>query len=116
MRKPLFLLLLCTSLASAAEDPETLAARSQTKARKVIDSAVAAIGGRDALQGIETLKLQLQGETWTRLQMPTPSPPFEPGQFQEIAGARFEGQPAVSRAARQRRGLRWPQHRRYQGG
>ena len=83
MRKPLFLLMLCTSLASAAEDPETLTGRSQTKARKVIDSAVAAIGGRDALQGIETLKLQLQGETWVRLQMPTPSPPFEPGQFQE---------------------------------
>ena len=40
MRKPLFLLLLCTSLASAAEDPATLAARSQVKARKVIDSAV----------------------------------------------------------------------------
>ncbi len=83
MRKPLFLLMLCTSLASAAEGPETLTGRSQTKARKVIDSAVAAIGGRDALQGIETVKLQLQGETWIRLQMPTPSPPFEPGQFQE---------------------------------
>ena len=66
-----------------SRNPETLTARSQTKARKVIDSAVAAIGGRDALQGIETLKLQLQGETWPRLQMPTPNPPFEPGQFQE---------------------------------
>ncbi len=72
MRKPVFLLLLCTSLASAAEAPDTLTERSQAKARKVIDSAVAAIGGREALQGIETLKLQLQGETWPRLQMPTP--------------------------------------------
>ena len=83
MRTPLFLLLLCTSLASAAEDPGTLAARSQIKARKVIDSAVAAIGGSEALQGIETLRLQLQGETWPRLQMPTPRPPFESGQFQD---------------------------------
>ena len=83
MRKHLFLLVLCTSLASAAEGPETLTGRSQVKARKVIDSAVAAIGGREALQGIETLKLQLQGETWIRLQMPTPNPPFEPGAFQE---------------------------------
>jgi len=83
MRKPLFVLLLCTSLASAAADPGTLAARSQVQARKVIDSAVAAIGGREALQGIETLRLQLQGETWPRLQMPTPRPPFESGQFQE---------------------------------
>ena len=83
MRKSLFLLMLCTSLGSAAEDPATLTGRSQVKARKVIDSAVAAIGGRDALQSIETLKLQLEGETWIRLQMPTPNPPFEPGAFQE---------------------------------
>ena len=116
MRKPLFVLLLCTSLASAAEDPETLAERSQSKARKVIDSAVAAIGGREALQGIETLKLQLQGETWTRLQMPTPSPPFEPGSVPGIARAGSEGQPAVSRAARQRRRLRRSQHGRHQIG
>ena len=111
MRKPLFLLVLCTSLASAAEGPETLTGRSQTTARKVIDSAVAAIGGRDALQGIETLKLQLQGETWPRLQMPTPSAPFEPGQFQEtlvldlkdnrlsleqrVSGAGFDGHNTV---------------------
>ena len=83
MRKFLYLLLLCTSMAYAAEDTQTMAARSQAKARKVIDAAVTAIGGRDALQSIETLKLQLQGETWTRLQMPTPRPPFEPGHFQE---------------------------------
>ena len=111
MRKPLLLLVLCTSLAYAAEDPKTLTARSQAKARKVVDSAVAAIGGRDALQGIETLKLQLQGETWPRLQMPTPGPPFEPGQFQEtlvldlkdnrlsleqrVSGAGFDGHNTV---------------------
>ena len=83
MRKPLFLLVFCTTLASAAENPETLAERSQARARKVIDAAVAAIGGTEALQGIETLKLQLQGDTWPRLQMPTPSPPFEPGKFHE---------------------------------
>ena len=83
MHKVMFLLLLCTSAAYAAEDPQTLAARSQGKARQVIDSAVTAIGGRDALEGIETLKLQLQGDTWPRLQMPTPHPPFESGHFQE---------------------------------
>ncbi len=106
MRKPLFLLMLCASVASAAEDPQTLTARSQTKARKVIDSAVAAIGGREALQGIETLKLQLQGETWPRLQMPTPRPPFEPGQFQESLVLGFEGQPVcLSSSASVVRGL-----------
>lgn len=111
MQKTLFVLLLCTTPVLAAENPETLAERSQARARKVIDAAVAAIGGREALQGIETLQLQLQGETWPRLQMPTPSPPFEPGTFQEslvldlkdnrlhleqrVTGAGFEGHNTV---------------------
>ncbi len=110
-KKSLFLVLLCTTLASAAENPETLAERSQARARKVIDAAVTAIGGREALQGIETVKLHLQGETWPRLQMPTPNPPFEPGAFQEslvldlkdnrlyleqqVSGAGFEGHNTV---------------------
>ncbi|HVG06007.1 MAG TPA: MBL fold metallo-hydrolase, partial [Burkholderiaceae bacterium] len=110
MRKSLLLLALCTSLASAAVSA-TLTNRSQERARKVIDSAVAAIGGRDALQSIETLKLQLQGETWPRLQMPTPAPPFESGQFHEaltfdlkdnrlhleqrVSGAGFDGHNTV---------------------
>ncbi|MBC8118815.1 MAG: MBL fold metallo-hydrolase [Burkholderiaceae bacterium] len=83
MQKTLGVLLLCSSLASAAENPDTLAERSQARARKVVDTAVTAIGGAEALRGIETLQLQLQGETWPRLQMPTPNPPFEPGSFQE---------------------------------
>ncbi|HVE89416.1 MAG TPA: hypothetical protein VNA44_06910, partial [Burkholderiaceae bacterium] len=110
MRKTLLLLTLWTSLASAA-DSATLTKRSQERARKVIDLAVAAIGGRNALQSIETLKLQLQGETWPRLQMPTPSPPFESGQFHEaltfdlkgnrlhleqrVSGAGFDGHNTV---------------------
>jgi len=111
MQKTLFVLLLCTTPVLAAENPETLAERSQARARKVIDAAVTAIGGTEALQGIETLKLQLQGETWPRLQMPTPSPPFEAGTFQEslvldlkdnrlhleqrVTGAGFEGHNTV---------------------
>jgi len=111
MQKTLFVLLLCTTPAFAAENPETLAERSQARARKVIDAAVAAIGGSEALRSIETLKLQLQGETWPRLQMPTPSAPFEPGSFQEslvldlkenrlhleqrVSGAGFDGHNTV---------------------
>lgn len=84
MRK-LFLVAAATTFttALAAQNPETLAERSQARARKVVDAAVAAIGGADALRSIETLKLQLQGKTWPRLQMPTPNPPFEAGTFDE---------------------------------
>jgi glyoxylase-like metal-dependent hydrolase (beta-lactamase superfamily II) len=76
-------LVLATTLAMAAENPQTVAERSQARARAVLDSAVAAIGGADALQSVEVVKLQLQGETWPRLQMPTPEPPFESASFDE---------------------------------
>ena len=75
--------LLAAVLAAAAENPETLTERSQTRAREVLDSAVQAIGGAEALQGIATVRLQLRGETWPRLQMPTAEPPFESGTFEE---------------------------------
>ena len=57
------------------------------------------------------MKLQLEGQTWIRLQMPTPTPPFEPGTFyesllldlkdnrlhleQRVTGAGFDGHNTV---------------------
>ena len=76
-------LMLLATLAVAADNPETLVERSQTHARAVIDNAVEAIGGADALRSIETVTLRLDGDTWTRLQMPTAEPPFEAGTFHE---------------------------------
>ena len=77
----------------------------------MIDAAVAAIGGAEALRSIDTMKLQLEGETWPRLQMPTPTPPFEAGSFyeslvfdlkdnrlyleQRVSGAGFDGHNTV---------------------
>ena len=66
-----------------ANNPETLAERSQATARAVLDRAVTAIGGAEALRSIDVVRLQLQGETTPRLQMPTASPPFEAGTQQE---------------------------------
>src|SRR4030095_5775252 len=83
MRAMLLMLTLVTTLASAADSPRTMAEQSQAKARKVLDTAVKAIGGAEALQSIEVVRLQLQGENWPRLQSTTPRPPFAPGQFQE---------------------------------
>ena len=45
----------------------------------VLDRAVQALGGADALQKIEVVRLELEGETWSRLQTRTPEPPFEAG-------------------------------------
>ena len=76
-------LLLVAAMGVAADNPETLSERSQSKARAVLDAAVEAVGGAEALQSIQTVKLQLEGKTWPRLQMTTPEAPFEPGSFRE---------------------------------
>jgi glyoxylase-like metal-dependent hydrolase (beta-lactamase superfamily II) len=82
MRKLLFSLALVAGAAAAATTG-TLTEQSQVRARKIIDQAVTAIGGRAALESIEVVRLDLQGETFPRLQMTTPNPPFEPGRFHE---------------------------------
>src|SRR5687767_4391294 len=76
-------LVFITAIAVAAENPETLAERSQARARQILDTAIAAMGGADAIQSIETVRLNLKGQTYPRLQMTTPQPPFEAGQFDE---------------------------------
>jgi glyoxylase-like metal-dependent hydrolase (beta-lactamase superfamily II) len=76
--------LLASGAAFAANDnPESLTERSQLRARTVLDRAVEANGGAEALQAIEVVRLRLEGRTWPRLQMPTPEPPFEGGTQRE---------------------------------
>lgn len=89
MRKATALLVLAVCAAHAQtnnvsnNNPETLAERSQATARAVLDRAVAVLGGAEALRAIEVVRLQLNGENWPRLQMPTAAPPFEAGTQQE---------------------------------
>ena len=87
MRKGTALVMLAACALHAQADqpnnPETVAERSQATARAVLDQAVAAIGGAEALRSIEVVRLRLEGENWPRLQMPTASPPFEAGTQRE---------------------------------
>jgi glyoxylase-like metal-dependent hydrolase (beta-lactamase superfamily II) len=69
--------------AANAANTETRAEQSQTQARAVLDRAVEANGGAEALRAIEVVRLRLEGETFPRLQMTTPTPPFEGGTFEE---------------------------------
>ncbi len=82
MRKAIVLCLTAATVA-AAENTETLTERSQEQARAVLDRAVEALGGAEALRAIKVVRLRLDGETWPRLQMPTASPPFEGGKLKE---------------------------------
>lgn len=85
-----FVLLLATATAAAADNPETLAERSQARAREVLDRAVQALGGEEALRAIKVVRLTLEGETTPRLQMPTAAPPFEVGTLRETLLVDFE--------------------------
>ena len=78
-----FCLVLLIAFSASADNPETLTERSQSRARAVLDTAVTAIGGADALQSIDAVRIQLSGDLWPRLQMTTPEPPFEKGRFDE---------------------------------
>ncbi len=58
------------------------ACSAHANAQAALDRAVQALGGADALQKIEVVRLQLEGETWSRLQTRTPEPPFEAGKIE----------------------------------
>ena len=83
LRSVVALLLFATATASVADNPETMAERSQSRAREVLDRAVAANGGAEALRAVKVVRLKLSGKTYPRLQMTTPAAPFEGGSFAE---------------------------------
>lgn len=85
MLRPALAIVLAASAAviAAADNPETITERSQERARQVLDRAVAANGGAEALRAVRAVRLHLDGETWPRFQMTTPEPPFEGGRLRE---------------------------------
>jgi hypothetical protein len=70
-------------LIALADNPETLTERSNARAREVLDATVAAMGGSEAIRGVKSVRLVLEGETWPRLQMPTSEAPFQAGYSKE---------------------------------
>jgi glyoxylase-like metal-dependent hydrolase (beta-lactamase superfamily II) len=91
MLRSVIVLTLFAASAVAADNPETLTERSQTRARAVLDRAVEANGGAAALRAVKIVRLQLEGETYPRLQMTTPEPPFEGGVLKESLLVDLEG-------------------------
>jgi glyoxylase-like metal-dependent hydrolase (beta-lactamase superfamily II) len=83
LRSAIATILLAAAAIAGAENTETMAERSQARARAVLDRAVEANGGAEALRDVKVVRLRLQGETFPRLQMTTPTPPYEGGKFDE---------------------------------
>jgi glyoxylase-like metal-dependent hydrolase (beta-lactamase superfamily II) len=67
----------------AAENPETAVERSHARAKKVVDAAVAAMGGRAAVEGVKAVRFKLGGESWPRHQSASPEPPHPSGRYEE---------------------------------
>lgn len=67
----------------ADENPDTAVKRSHQRAKQVLDAAVDAIGGRDAVNGVRVVRFKLQGESFPRLQNPNAQPPFTPAAYLE---------------------------------
>jgi glyoxylase-like metal-dependent hydrolase (beta-lactamase superfamily II) len=102
---------------SAADQAPSLSERSYAQARAVLDRTIEANGGAEALRAIKVVRLNLEGDTFTRLQMTTPEPPFQGGRLQEtllldleqnrmrldqkVSGAGFEGNVTIAIAAGQ---------------
>lgn len=80
-RPVLITIALCIS--AFAENPETLAEKSQKQAQKVLDQAIEAIGGADALNSVETITLESNATTTPRQQNTTAEPPYEAGTLYE---------------------------------
>jgi glyoxylase-like metal-dependent hydrolase (beta-lactamase superfamily II) len=85
-----FVLLIFASPAAFTQNVETLAERSHAQASAVLERAVQAFGGPQALRGIEVVRLRLEGDTWPRFQMPTPAPPFAGGTLRETVLVDFK--------------------------
>ena len=65
-----------------------------------------AIGREEALRSIESVRLQLEGDIWPRLQMPTPEPPFTSGFMRETLLIDFKNNRLRLEQQTHRRGFR----------
>jgi glyoxylase-like metal-dependent hydrolase (beta-lactamase superfamily II) len=71
------------ALPVAADNPETAVERSQARAKQVLDAAVEAAGGRDAINNVKNVRIKISGEFIPRFQTATAEPPHAPGWFEE---------------------------------
>ncbi len=83
LRTAVALVLIAATVGAGAANVETLTERSQETARAVLDRAVEANGGAEAIRDVEVVRVHLSGEVFPRLQMTTPTAPFEGGPFDE---------------------------------
>lgn len=63
---------------SAAAQQKSISEKSYMQARKALDAALDALGGRDALQKVEDVSIKFKGTNYARNQSLTPDTPYNP--------------------------------------
>jgi glyoxylase-like metal-dependent hydrolase (beta-lactamase superfamily II) len=62
---------------AAAQQERSVSARSYAEARAVLDRGIAAVGGLEALRGLQTIAVDFDGEGYARNQSARPEPPYD---------------------------------------
>jgi len=75
-------ILLTTSIAAIAQQPDA-SQRSYQQARRVLDDAIEAHGGLEALRAVKDFTLKEKGKVYARYQSPSAEPPFSAGNSEE---------------------------------
>src|SRR3954453_19147437 len=75
-------LVLSTSITLMAQQPDA-AQRSYQQARRVLDDAIEAHGGLEALRAVKDFTLKEKGKVYARFQSPSAEPPFSAGNSEE---------------------------------
>src|SRR4051794_23512231 len=68
---------------TGARAPVSPVAKSQMQARNIIEQAITAIGGADAIGKVKTIEYHLKGQNFGRFQTTTVSAPFQGADFEE---------------------------------
>ena len=79
----LLTILLATNLVTA-QQTNNASIRSYQQARRVLDDAIEAHGGLEALRAIKDFTLKEKGKVYARYQSPSPEPPFVTGPSEEL--------------------------------
>ena len=92
----LVLSLLLVALPAAAENPVTALESSYEKARRILEAAIEAHGGQEAIDALENVSFNRQGTLIPRQQMESAQPPYRAGQQKDrlvldIKGNRLVG-------------------------
>jgi glyoxylase-like metal-dependent hydrolase (beta-lactamase superfamily II) len=99
IRQTVLTVSLCLNLAAfsfAGDNQKSVVEKSHARAVVVLDAGIAAMGGNDAINDVQTITLNTEAELYPRMQMPSAEPPHKPGHMWEKLHFDVAGNRAVA--------------------